>query len=83
MSKRVAIVTGSASGIGAATAIGPERYATQEKFWLQTSPLKRVGVPEDVAEAVLWFVEGAGTITGQVLSIDSGFTLGALPPHAR
>jgi 3-oxoacyl-[acyl-carrier protein] reductase len=63
--------------------LGPERYATQEKFWLQTSPLKRVGVPEDVAEAVLWFVEGAGTITGQVLSIDSGFTLGVLPPHAR
>jgi 3-oxoacyl-[acyl-carrier protein] reductase len=64
-------------------ALGPERYATQEKFWLQTSPLARVGVPDDVAAAVLWFVDQAGTITGQVLAIDSGFTLGALPPHAR
>jgi len=63
--------------------LGPERYATQEKFWLQTSPLARVGVPDDVAAAVLWFVGEAGTITGQVLTIDSGFTLGALPPHAR
>ena len=63
--------------------LGPERYATQEKFWLQNTPLARVGTPEDVAEAVLWFVEAAPTITGQVITIDSGFTLGTLPPHAR
>jgi 3-oxoacyl-[acyl-carrier protein] reductase len=64
-------------------ALGPERYAAQEKFWQQGSPLARVGTPEDVAEAVLWFVEAAPTITGQVLTIDSGFSLGTLPPHAR
>jgi 3-oxoacyl-[acyl-carrier protein] reductase len=63
--------------------LGPERYATQEKFWLQNTPLARVGAPDDVAEAVLWFVAAAPTITGQVLTIDSGFSLGALPPHAR
>jgi 3-oxoacyl-[acyl-carrier protein] reductase len=63
--------------------LGPERYAAQEKFWQQGSPLAHVGTPEEVAEAALWFVEGAPTITGQVLTIDSGFSLGTLPPHAR
>jgi 3-oxoacyl-[acyl-carrier protein] reductase len=63
--------------------LGPERFEAQAKFWKQNAPLARVGTPEEVAEAVLWFVEGAPTITGQVLTIDSGFALGALPPHAR
>ena len=63
--------------------LGPERYEAQAKFWQQNAPLARVGMPEDVAAAVLWFVGEADTITGQVLVIDSGFTLGALPPHAR
>jgi hypothetical protein len=36
-----------------------------------------------VADAALWLIEGAPTITGQVITIDSGFSLGALPPHAR
>jgi 3-oxoacyl-[acyl-carrier protein] reductase len=36
-------------------------------------PLKRVGMPEDVAEAVLFLASDSATyITGQVLPVDGG-----------
>jgi 3-oxoacyl-[acyl-carrier protein] reductase len=40
---------------------------------LQMIPLKRVGLPEDVAEAALFLASGgASYITGQVLPVDGG-----------
>jgi NAD(P)-dependent dehydrogenase (short-subunit alcohol dehydrogenase family) len=40
-------------------------------------PLKRVAHPEDMAEAVVYFCsDAAGMVTGQVLAIDGGMTLG-------
>lgn len=40
------------------------------------TPLSRIGTPEDIAEAILFFAsEKAGFITGQVLSVDGGFIL--------
>jgi NAD(P)-dependent dehydrogenase (short-subunit alcohol dehydrogenase family) len=40
-------------------------------------PLKRVAHPEDMAEAVLYFCsDAAAMVTGQVLAIDGGMTLG-------
>lgn len=38
-------------------------------------PLKRVGVPEDIAEAVVWLCsDGAAFVTGHNLVVDGGFT---------
>lgn len=37
-----------------------------------TYPLKRLGEPEDVAEAVLYFTAGASWVTGQTLILDGG-----------
>jgi NAD(P)-dependent dehydrogenase (short-subunit alcohol dehydrogenase family) len=40
-------------------------------------PLKRIGFPEDVAEAVIWLCsDKASFITGQCLGIDGGLTIG-------
>jgi len=40
-------------------------------------PLKRVGHPEDIAEAVVYFCSDAASfVTGQVMAIDGGMTLG-------
>ncbi|MGF1518315.1 MAG: SDR family oxidoreductase, partial [Nodosilinea sp.] len=38
-------------------------------------PLQRIGVPEDIAEAVLWLCsDGAAFVTGHNLVVDGGFT---------
>lgn len=40
-------------------------------------PLRRTGTPADVAGAVLWLLRDAPYVTGQVLRVDGGRTLGA------
>lgn len=45
-------------------------------------PLRQVATPEDVAETLVWFLEGAKLITGEVLIVDSGAHLGSLPKYS-
>lgn len=46
--------------------------AIKEKM-IEIIPLKRIGKPEDIAEAALFFASGSSAyITGQVLSVDGG-----------
>jgi len=45
-------------------------------------PLQRACSPEDVAEAIVWLVDGARTVTGELVMLDSGMHLaGARPPR--
>ncbi|MFZ0486727.1 MAG: pteridine reductase [Arenicellales bacterium] len=39
---------------------------------ISTTPLKRIGSPEEVADAVLFLIGGAGFTTGHVLPVDGG-----------
>jgi 3-oxoacyl-[acyl-carrier protein] reductase len=56
------------------SALGPE---TAQKL-VERIPLQRIGTPEDIALAVEYLVGPAGAyVTGQVLVVDGGFTLGA------
>jgi len=44
---------------------------------LAATPLARTGHVDEIAEAVHWLLAGAGYITGQVLNVDGGRTLGS------
>ena len=45
-------------------------------------PLKKVASAEDGAEVLVWFLEGAPLITGEILIVDSGAHLGQLPSYS-
>lgn len=53
----------------------PMDAALQERI-LDRTALKRAGGPEDIAKAVLFFVKDAPYVTGQVLPVDGGRTVG-------
>ena len=55
------------------------RHLSQEDLAAlgEETPLGRIGMPEEVAEAILFLAgEKAGFITGQVLSVDGGMVIG-------
>ena len=54
---------------------GPMAADVQAQI-LERTALKRIGSPEDVAKAVLFFVKDAPYVTGQVLPVDGGRTVG-------
>ena len=48
----------------------------QKKYWEQQIPRKRIGKPEDVANAVCFLAaEESDYITGQVIAVDGGMAM--------
>jgi NAD(P)-dependent dehydrogenase (short-subunit alcohol dehydrogenase family) len=58
-------------------------FAKHKASWEAIAPLKSTLLPDDIAQSVLWLVEGGDKITGEVIMIDSGFHLGGAPLRAR
>ncbi len=83
-----AIVSGSATRIGAATAEALARHGIDvtvnynrsadedltafKQKVAKLAPLRRLVSADDVAESVCWFALGGRSITGQLLVIDGG-----------
>ena len=57
--------------------LGQEGFEKVKAMYESNAPLGRACAPEDVAEAVVWLVDGARTVTGELLLLDSGVHLGA------
>ena len=62
--------------------MGDEAYSALIEQAENELPLKQVATAEDVAETLVWFLEGAKLITGEVLIVDSGAHLGSLPKYS-
>lgn len=56
--------------------LGEEGYEKVKAGFEQRAPLGRACTPEDVAEAIVWLVDGARTVTGELMLLDSGVHLG-------
>jgi 3-oxoacyl-[acyl-carrier protein] reductase len=63
--------------------IGAENYEKLKAQYEQSTPLGRACSAEDVAESVLWLMEGARTVTGELILLDSGMHLGRAPTIVR
>ena len=51
----------------------PESYTPKTRqAILQATLLKRLGTPEDIAQAVLFLIEGSDFITGAEITVDGG-----------
>jgi NAD(P)-dependent dehydrogenase (short-subunit alcohol dehydrogenase family) len=51
----------------------PENFGEEErKAVIQGTPLARLGSPEDIAAAVLFFIQGSDFVTGVALPVDGG-----------
>ena len=60
--------------------LGQEGFEKVKATVEQNSPLKTSNSPEDVAQAVVWLIDGARTMTGEMLLLDGGVHLGAAAP---
>lgn len=60
----------------------PEQYQTFLVMAADMVPLKLVPTAEQIAEALVWFLEGASVVTGEVLMVDAGLHCGRLPPSS-
>jgi 3-oxoacyl-[acyl-carrier protein] reductase len=56
--------------------LGDEAFEVLSDSLVQTTPLQVMATPEDVADAVLWLVEGARMMTGETIKLDGGQHLG-------
>ena len=57
--------------------VGEAAFAAVRDRYADAAVLGRVAQPEDVADPVVWLLEGADYITGEVLMVDGGVRLGA------
>ncbi len=58
--------------------MGQENYDKVKANFEKTAPLGSPCSPEDVAQAIIWLIEGARTTTGELMRLDSGVHLGAV-----
>lgn len=64
------------NGIAPGTVLWPEEYPEDQKAaYLEKTPLRRAGTPEDAAAATLFLLEGSDFVTGVILPLDGGRSL--------
>lgn len=70
-----AVCPGFIEGEYLVNAYGKEAYDNLKNAVISKVPGGAVNTGEDVAQAVLWFLEGAPNITGEAITMDAGFGL--------
>lgn len=59
--------------------IGQQGYEALKAAYERSTPLRRACTAEDVAESVVWLLDAAHTVTGELVLLDSGMHLGTPP----
>ena len=56
--------------------IGQAGFDKLKSDYESVAPLQQPSTPEDIADAIVWLIEGARTMTGELLLLDGGMHLG-------
>ncbi len=63
--------------------LSPEAFAALRRRFEDTAPLRRMCSADDVAEPIVWLLEGADFVTGETIFVDGGIRLaGGAPKRA-
>lgn len=57
--------------------LGDAAYEKRQHVYTTGAPLRSVVSADDVADAAIWLLEGAAKVTGEIITVDSGWHLGA------
>jgi 3-oxoacyl-[acyl-carrier protein] reductase len=71
-----AVLPGLIEGRWLEDRLGPEAYERAKSHYAANSALGRVSTPQDIAEAIGWLIVAAPVMTGQLVCLDAGLTLG-------
>jgi 3-oxoacyl-[acyl-carrier protein] reductase len=78
-----AVAPGMIEGKWLRDGLGEEAYQRTKANFIANSALGCICTPEDVADAIGWLIAGTAVVTGQILTIDGGGTLGKPPVVER
>jgi 3-oxoacyl-[acyl-carrier protein] reductase len=59
--------------------LGEEAYEELLLASAESAPLRLAPTADQIAESLVWFLEGASVVTGEVLTVDAGMHCGQLP----
>lgn len=65
------------------TAVGEEAFQSLVRRFEASAPMARIAQPEDVAEPIVWLLEGAGYVTGELLMVDGGSRITGGAPRKK
>jgi 3-oxoacyl-[acyl-carrier protein] reductase len=51
---------------------GADGASELERRFAERAPLKAAAAAEDVADAIVWLIEGARRVTGEIVYVDGG-----------
>jgi 3-oxoacyl-[acyl-carrier protein] reductase len=63
--------------------LGMETYEKLERNVAEASALQKTCTAEDIADAIVWLIEGAHLVTGQLIPVDGGLLVGRQPQVSR
>lgn len=77
-----AICPGFIQGRWMREGLGEERYQQFKSRMEQTTLVQKAATPEEIAELLVWFIDGTDLLTGEVLTVDYGMRFGPLAPKS-
>lgn len=70
-----AICPGFIEGRWLRDGLGEQAYESFRKRYSESVPLASTAQPDDIAETIVWLIEGARLVTGETIMIDAGMHL--------